>query len=212
MTHAGKPAGWGLHVNLVDSGRFAGGFEGWEAGNAAGIGAGSPRRWAPWARVHEVGWREFGETGGVMRRTAVLVLFGLFGVAVLASAAAPVPEPVLEKSFEWFSPPGNPGLKAAWVVGAEQASGLYALRVRLITGARIAPHTHPDARYSTVLSGTLYVGFGSMVDESAMIAVPAGAVYVVPANQPHFLWARDGEVVYQESGMGPTGTAAVAGQ
>ncbi len=97
-------------MNLVDSGRFAGGFEGWEAGNAAGIGAGSPRRWAPWARVHEVGWREFGETGGVMRRTAVLVLFGLFGVAVLASAAAPVPEPVLEKSLEWFSPPGNPGL------------------------------------------------------------------------------------------------------
>ena len=147
-----------------------------------------------------------------MRPKAVLMLLGVFGVAVLASAAAPMPEPVLEESFEWFSPPGNPGLKAAWVVGAEQASGLYALRVGLAAGVRIAPHTHPDTRYSTVLSGTLYVGFGGTVDESAMIAVPAGAVYVAPANQPHYLWARDGEVEYQESGVGPTGTVMVAGQ
>jgi quercetin dioxygenase-like cupin family protein len=118
---------------------------------------------------------------------------------------------VLPEALEWFSPPGNAGLKAAWVVGAEQESGLYALRVRLAPGARIAPHTHPDARTSTVLSGTLYVGFGATVDETAMVAVPTGAVYVAPANQPHYLWARDGEVVYQESGVGPTRTVAVAG-
>jgi quercetin dioxygenase-like cupin family protein len=141
----------------------------------------------------------------------VFMLLGVFGAAVLASAEAPAPEPVLPEALEWFSPPGNAGLKAAWVVGAEQESGLYALRVRLAPGARIAPHTHPDARTSTVLSGTLYVGFGATVDETAMVAVPTGAVYVAPANQPHYLWARDGEVVYQESGVGPTRTVAVAG-
>ena len=119
---------------------------------------------------------------------------------------------MLPESFEWFNPSGNSGLKAAWVVGAEQDSGLYALRVTLVPGTRIAPHTHPDTRYSTVLSGILYVGFGGTVDESAMVAVPAGGVYVAPANQPHYLWARDGEVVYQESGVGPTKTVAVAGQ
>jgi hypothetical protein len=58
----------------------------------------------------------------------------------------------------------------------------------------------------------LYVGFGGTVDESTMVAVPAGGVYVAPANQPHYLWAPDGDVVYQESGVGPTGTVAVAGQ
>ncbi len=149
-----------------------------------------------------------------MSLKGVLVLIGAFGVAVLASAKppAPAPEPVLPGSFAWFSPPGISGLEAAWVVGAEQASALYALRVRLAPGTRIAPHTHPDTRYSTVLSGTLYVGFGDTVDESAMVAVPAGGVYVAPANQPHYLWARDGEVEYQESGVGPTRTVAVAGQ
>jgi hypothetical protein len=87
---------------------------------------------------------------------AVSVLLWGFGVAVLASAEGPVPEPLLPESFAWFSPVGHSGLKAAWVVGAEQA-------------------------------------------------------YVAPANQPHQLWARDGAVAYQESGVGPTGTVAVAG-
>jgi quercetin dioxygenase-like cupin family protein len=157
-------------------------------------------------------WRDIDEKVTVMSPKAVLVLLGVFGVAILARAGAPVPEPVLPESFEWFGPPGHPGLEAAWVVGAEQESGLYALRVRLAAGARIAPHTHPDSRYSTVLSGTLYVGFGETVDESAMVAVPAGGVYVAAANQPHYLWARDGEVEYQESGVGPTGTVAVGGR
>jgi quercetin dioxygenase-like cupin family protein len=144
-----------------------------------------------------------------MNLKGVLLLFGVFGVAVLAHAEPPAPQPLLPESFAWFSPPGIPGLEAAWVVGAEQSPGLYALRVKLAPGTRIAPHTHPDARYSTVLSGTLYVGFGEAVDESAMVAVPAGGLYVAPANQPHYLWARDGEVIYQESGMGPTRTRAV---
>jgi quercetin dioxygenase-like cupin family protein len=147
-----------------------------------------------------------------MSPKSVLALLGMLGLAVNAGADGPVPAPVLPESLEWYSPPGNPGIRATWVVGAEREPGLYALRVRLAAGAKIAPHTHPDTRYSTVLSGTLYVGFGTAVNESAIIAVPAGAVYVAPANQPHYLWARDGEVVYQESGDGPTGTVAVSGQ
>ena len=57
-----------------------------------------------------------------------------------------------------------------------------------------------------MLSGTLYVGFGETPDDARMTAVPTGAVYVAPANVPHHLWAKDGEVVYQEAGFGPTGT------
>ena len=147
--------------------------------------------------------------GVVMSCKSLLVLVGVVGVAVIASAEAPVPEPMLPESFEWFSPPGNPGLKATWVVGAEPEPGLYALRVQLAAGVRIAPHTHPDTRYSTVLAGTLYVGFGETVDESAMVAVPVGGIYVAPANQPHYRWAGDGDVVYQESGVGPTATVPI---
>jgi len=43
------------------------------------------------------------------------------------------------------------------------------------------------------------------------VAVPAGAAYVAPAGVPHHLSARDGDVVYQEGGFGPTANLPVQG-
>jgi quercetin dioxygenase-like cupin family protein len=135
----------------------------------------------------------------------VLVLLGCLATAAYP-AAADAPTPVQPDALEWRSPPGNPRVEAAWVVGSEDASGLYALRVRIHPGGSIPPHVHPDTRYSTVLTGTLYVGFGERQDEASMLAVPAGGVYLAPAGVPHYLSARDREVVYQEGGFGPTAT------
>lgn len=106
----------------------------------------------------------------------------------------------------WFTPPPLPALKAAWLAGSEAGAGPYLLRVRLAAGGRIPPHTHPDSRYTTVLSGTLYVGFGDAMDEAQAVAVPAGTVYEAPAGVRHWVWAKDGDVEYQESGVGPTAT------
>ena len=64
----------------------------------------------------------------------------------------------------------------------------------------------PDNRYTLVLSGTWYVGFGETFDATKLVARPAGAVYVASARVPHFMWAKDGEVVIQESGTNPTAT------
>jgi quercetin dioxygenase-like cupin family protein len=131
----------------------------------------------------------------------------LLGLAAIAVAAeAPVPKVVRPEQLTFASPPAIPDLRSAWVLGAETQVGVYVIRVVLKAGGRVAVHSHPDTRYSTVLSGTLYVGFGESTTDAGMTAVPAGAVYVAPANVPHFLWAKDGEVVYQEAGVGPTGT------
>jgi quercetin dioxygenase-like cupin family protein len=119
------------------------------------------------------------------------------------------PEPITEDELEWFSPPGNPLLQGAWVLGAEQEAGIYVLRVVLSDGGRIPPHAHPDTRNATVLSGILHVGFGNTFEESNMVAMPAGTVYVVPANVSHYLWAQDGDATYQESGVGPTANLGV---
>ena len=142
-----------------------------------------------------------------LKRLLAVVLLAGCGAAV--GAQAPLPVPLLPNSFQWFSPTNFPGLSAAWVIGAEKDSGSYLLRVRLAKGAWIQPHTHPDERSSTVLCGTLYVGFGEVADESRLVAVPAGGVYVAPANVPHYLWAKDGDVIYQESGIGPTATTPI---
>jgi quercetin dioxygenase-like cupin family protein len=116
------------------------------------------------------------------------------------------PRPILPESLHWVGVPNAPALQAAWVLGSEQATGAYVLRVKIAANGRIPPHSHPDTRNSTVLAGTLYVGFGEIFDESKVIAVPTGAVYVAPANVSHYIWAKDGNVEYQETGVGPTGT------
>lgn len=128
--------------------------------------------------------------------------------AMAADTIAP-PPPILPAGLHWFTPPNNAALQGAWVLGAEAHNGPYLLRVKLAAGGRIAPHTHPDTRNSTVLAGTLYVGFGNRFDETKVIAVPTGGVYVAPANVAHYVWAKDGAVVYQEAGVGPTRTVPV---
>jgi quercetin dioxygenase-like cupin family protein len=138
--------------------------------------------------------------------TKRLLILPLILGAGLAIAQVPAVQPILPESLRWTSPPNLPGLKGAWVLGSEKAHGTYVQRVELASGTRIAPHTHPDTRNSTVLSGTLYVAFGERPADADFVAIPTGAVYVAPANQPHTLWARDGKVVYQEAGTGPTGT------
>ena len=105
--------------------------------------------------------------------------------------------------------PGNPALESAWVLGDGNKPGPYLLRVKLAAGGRIRPHTHPDERNSTDLQGVVYIGFGSTFDESKLVAIPTGAVCVIPAALPHYVWARDGDVIYQEAGAGMTGTTFI---
>lgn len=128
------------------------------------------------------------------------------GFAVARSLA---PEPILPTTLHWGSPPDMPGVQGAWVLGNEKKPGLYIMRVKLAAGARILPHTHPDDRHTTVLTGTIYVGFGESFDVAKVVAVPTGAVYIAPANVPHYVWGKVGEAMYQESGVGPTGTSFI---
>ena len=141
-----------------------------------------------------------------MKALVAVVVLGLSGLSGLAIGQSTDVKPVLPQNLIWFSPPNNPGLQGAWVLGADQTPGAYLLRVKLAPGIKIPPHTHPDERNSTVLSGTIYVGFGEVFDEAKVVAIPAGGVYVAPANVPHYVWAKDGEAMYQESGVGPTAT------
>ena len=42
-----------------------------------------------------------------------------------------------------------------------------------------------------------------------MKALPAGSIFTEPARQPHFVWAKDGEVVIQVIGNGPSATTQI---
>ena len=67
------------------------------------------------------------------------------------------------------------------------------------------PHTHPDERNSTVLKGVLYLGFGRIFDESKLVAIPTGQC-ASSRDGPHYVTAKEGSVIYQQAGVGVTGT------
>jgi quercetin dioxygenase-like cupin family protein len=84
--------------------------------------------------------------------------------------------------------------------------GVFVTRVKFSGGWKDMPHWHPDeVRTVVVLSGTLYFGSGEKWDESKFKAYPAGTFYSEPSEAPHYTWAKDGEVIIQVTGVGPTG-------
>lgn len=99
--------------------------------------------------------------------------------------------------------------ETATVAGAQNAAGLYTIRVKIGKGGSIPPHTHPDARILTVVSGEVWYGFGETVDLAKAKLYATGAVFVAPANAPHWAQATTSDVIYQEAGMGPTGFVPV---
>ena len=105
--------------------------------------------------------------------------------------------------------PNPAGFEVSRVAGDPSKQGTYVNRVKFPGGLKLQPHFHPDERVGTVLSGTFYVGYGERFDESKMRPLPAGSLWTEPAKQPHFVWAKDGEVIIQVVGVGPSGTTQV---
>ena len=149
-------------------------------------------------------------------RPTLYALVG-FTAALEIGLSACVAAPGAPRTNPWtvgvrFSPMGSAvQAEAATVVGAQNAAGLYAIRVHVAKGGSIAPHTHPDMRILTVVSGEIWYGFGERVDMANAKLYAAGAVFTVPANAPHWAEASTSDVVYQEAGMGPTAFTPVRG-
>ena len=97
-----------------------------------------------------------------------------------------------------------PDIKVAVVAGDPQ-NGFYTLRVKFPKDVKTPPHFHPDMRTVTVISGIYYFGEGTVFAADKIQGYGAGTVIVVPAGRAHFSWAKDGEVIIQEAGIGPTG-------
>jgi quercetin dioxygenase-like cupin family protein len=135
-------------------------------------------------------------------RTALLALAAA-SLAACAHAPAPAADPWSQGVR--YAPMGSAvKAEAATVAGKQNAVGLYTIRVHVARGGSIAPHTHPDVRILTVVSGEVYYGFGESVDLAGAKLYRTGDVFTVPANAPHWAEASTSDVVYQEAGMGPT--------
>jgi quercetin dioxygenase-like cupin family protein len=104
-------------------------------------------------------------------------------------------------------PPG--ASRNVTLFGDPKNEGLYVTRTLIPKGAQTIPHAHSDSRIVTVLSGICYYGRGEEFDESRTIPMPPGSFFTEPAGIPHFIWAKEGDVIVQTTAIGPSGTQII---
>ena len=134
-----------------------------------------------------------------------LVGMALSAVAV-AQTATPGVVALTPVEMKWASQGGlaAPGMEQLNLVGDPAKPGPYTLRLKFPKGFKIAPHTHPDSREVTILSGTFATAYGEKFEAAKLKILPAGSFYTEPANVPHYIEIKE-DAVLQVSGVGPSG-------
>lgn len=135
---------------------------------------------------------------------ALTVAGALCSAVAVAQTTAPGVMALTPSEMKWTQGAlAMPGMEQVNLVGDPAKPGPYTLRLKFPAGYKLAPHTHPDSREVTILSGIWYTGYGEKSDPAALKALPAGSFYTEPANVAHFVETRE-PVIIQVSGTGPS--------
>ena len=138
-----------------------------------------------------------------------LILCLIFSYTHTSSAQGLSPKTfnaINSENIVWNSFPAFPEkVKLAILVGNPSKPEPFIIRVKVPNGEKIMPHSHPEDRIYTVISGVFYIGIGNEFDETKLKAYPPGAVVILPGNTPHFHKAKSGEYVTQVYAIGPLG-------
>ncbi len=98
------------------------------------------------------------------------------------------------------------GSEIAVLSGDPKKAGPYVMRVKFPPNTNNPPHSHPDNRLVTIISGTWNFGHCDQFDAAKGKPLPQGTFFIEPAGAVHFNFTRAEAVVIQIHGMGPTGT------
>ena len=116
---------------------------------------------------------------------------------------------VTPEEVVWTDRPGYEGVKFAAIQGDPSKPGIYVVRVKFAPGTMTRPHWHPEDRHAIVVAGTWYTGEGDDFDPARTVPLKAGSYMMHPATAHHYDGAKDGEVIVQIIGVGPSGTTLV---
>ena len=144
---------------------------------------------------------------------SVLVAGFIVGVAATGAALAQTMDGhkiVTPKEITWGPAPASmpPGAQAVVLSGDPSKEGLFVLRLKLPSGYRVPPHTHPKPEINTVIAGSFRLGMGETADQGKAQLLPAGSFIALPAGMAHYAFA-DEETVLQISTNGPWGITYV---
>ena len=101
------------------------------------------------------------------------------------------------------APPFLPaGAQFALLDGDPGKATRITLRLKFPAGYQVPAHLHPTQEDLTVISGSLNVGMGNVLDKKASTLLKAGGFMVFLPKMNHFVWT-DEETVIQLHMQGP---------
>jgi len=106
-------------------------------------------------------------------------------------------------------PPLTAGAKVAVLEGSPKSEGMFTIRLKLPPHWLLPAHWHPADERVTVLSGSVYVGFGEKLDNGKGTKFSAGSFYINPAKSHHYVYTGDEETIIQITAQGPWGLTYV---
>jgi len=109
----------------------------------------------------------------------------------------------LADQIEWKGRPGSV-TQAAVVFGDPTKPGLYVQLLKRGPNDWSQPHSHPNDRFITVLSGTMLIGTGAKLDRNNTVAVGPGGIIRDIANQMHYDGTGPDGLTIEIIGMGPS--------
>src|SRR5476651_968844 len=91
------------------------------------------------------------------------------------SPTKPFSDPFCRKILSGSRFPAFPAsVRLAILVGDPSEPGPYVIRVKVPSGVKLMPHSHPEDRIYTVMSGVFYIGLGDQFDEEKLKAYSPG--------------------------------------
>ena len=137
---------------------------------------------------------------------AIAIALLTSAVSVFSQTKKSSTKVVLPSEIKFTVNPNDPtGLQTVLLDGDPTKSELYTMQIKIPANVKLLAHLHPETRSVLVLSGTFYYGYGDKFDEKKLIEMPAGTFFNEPSKQPHFAWTKNGAVILQVTGVGPTG-------
>ena len=128
----------------------------------------------------------------------------LIGTAAQAQEDRPGHRIIEPDEVAWSAGPPSlpPGAQASVLYGDPAADGVFVMRLKLPSGFKIAPHTHPKPEILTVISGAFHIGMGKVADETKAHTLPAGGFFAFDPGLAHFAHVEE-ETIVQLSSTGP---------
>jgi quercetin dioxygenase-like cupin family protein len=137
-------------------------------------------------------------------------LCGALALAAVALGAAPAaraeidPKSITIVPFDQLKFTGAAGRpQIANVFGDPNKPGLYGIVIKWPPHTNSRPHSHPNDRYITVLSGTWWIDTGPKFRPEAMAPMKPGSFIIHHANEIHYDGAKDEPAMIYIVGMGP---------